>query len=277
MKAVVLAAGANNPTFPLGPFARPKCLYSRDGVVQLQRVLDTIDQLGLGTTPRVVVGYRAADIARWTAAYGRPVELTVNPRYREAAVHSVLAGLAGVDDDVLLLFADERVSAEALDRLARAPGDVAFFVTRDFPRDSMNALKIGRAAFHLFDDPAYVDGRFLDGMRRFLADAAGRPRTPETPPPADLDTSTGWALGYVCLDVIRRRSGLELPTDSLEPLGARGVTPVPFDPDVDGGADLDRFEQADEYRQPVLRFSFRVERRLRHLRARARLALRGRR
>src|ERR1700674_1081135 len=131
MKAVILAAGANNPRkfnnarevgirFPV--LAKPKSLYSYHGKIQLQHLLEDLRQLGLEEKTRIVVGYKKEQIRAFVRDRGFKVELVENPRYHESALYSVIAGLQGVDEDVLLLFADERISLPTLQALIRTEG-----------------------------------------------------------------------------------------------------------------------------------------------------------
>ena len=272
MKVVILAAGANNPRrfkntrevgirFPV--FAKPKCLYSYHGKVQLQRVLEDVRQLGLEERTRIVVGYKSDHIRAFVRDHGFKVELVENPRYRESALYSVIAGLHGVDEDVLLLFADEGLKLQTLRGLIRTEGRLGFLLTKHFPYNCVNALKIGREALALFRDRRYLSDEFLADVRRFMTDHAGRPLTGDTPPPIGLGIGSGWALGFICLDIIRRVGKLDKVTTPI--ISGGDLSPVPFDDSVDYVNDLDRFDQTDEYRDSaLLRLGFLLERIARH-------------
>jgi len=256
----MLAAGMGNPfAFPLIWPAKPKCLYSFKGKIQLQRVLEDVRALGLEEKTRIVIGYRGERIREFIRKSDFKVELVENPRYRESAIYSVLTGIEGVDEDVLLMFADERIKLESLRRLIQTDTGLGFLMSKDFLYYCSIVLKVGKEKLDLFRDQRYLSDEFLADARRFLCDDSGRPLGKVLPPPAGIYLRSGWALDFMIIDIIRRVCKLNKATDPIGG-GERDFSPVPFDESAEYMGDLDRFWQTDEYRNSAfVRFVFHLE------------------
>jgi len=104
LKAVILAAGAPRN---LGwfPSEQAKCLYQVDGEIVLSRMVRCLREAGIQDI-RIVVGYYKQNIKRFIEEHGLNLEVVYNPRWKIDAVASLLEGIRGVDDDVLIIFGD---------------------------------------------------------------------------------------------------------------------------------------------------------------------------
>lgn len=150
MKAVVLAAGKpRNPNwFP--PNAKPKCLFHVGGEVLLSRIVRSLRDAGVSDV-RVVVGYRREDIERFNEEKELGLELVYNPLWEADAVASVLRGIKGVEDDVLLISGDIIIDSDLIAR----------FLERDEPLIEIKLKTGGRD----FDPVVYRGDRRVDVVK----------------------------------------------------------------------------------------------------------------
>lgn len=127
MQALILAAG-RGARLGLEP-DRPKCLADVGGRALLDRYLDALDTLSVPAT--IVIGHAAEAIRSHVAARATRPSLVMNDRYVEGSVVSLAAGLATLDDDLLLLDGDVAFAPSLLDALHPAPASDALLVDLD--------------------------------------------------------------------------------------------------------------------------------------------------
>src|SRR5688500_20204533 len=92
--AVVVTAEWRHPSRSL----QPTVLRRVGGVTLLDRTVKVLCEAG-ATRIVVVAGYRSEDVAATIHSHGLPVELVVNPDWRQGTSTSVLAGLQPADED----------------------------------------------------------------------------------------------------------------------------------------------------------------------------------
>jgi len=239
MKAVVLAAGSkkhygsrNRLTYPCF-VDKPKCLYSIDGKVQLDEVLENIQEAGIEKT-RVVVGYKADAIRDHLATTKFHVEIVYNKDYEKSAIYSIQVGLKDIYEDALLLFADERIPVAQLRAAVATEGGVVVFQRSGKMFPSMNFFKIRQENIPLFLDTRFKDLQFVNEIDASLRQAKFYPIP---------SVSSGYFMEfiflYIMLKLDKQKSGqlVRLPGDGYE--------------DV---RDLDSFLQTDEYKNSFLRY-----------------------
>jgi len=103
VKAVILAAGNPGRDFP--PGGRQKCLLHQGGRVLLDISLDALFAAGVREL-RVVLGYNARSVEAYLARKSIAAELVYNEDYARDSVRSLDVGLAGLDDDALIVCPD---------------------------------------------------------------------------------------------------------------------------------------------------------------------------
>jgi len=104
MKAIVLAAGGPKPSwFPPDP--KPPVLFHWHGEMILERVIRVLKESGIRDI-RIVAGYKANLIEEMNERCEWGCEVVLNTRWEEDAVNSLLQGIKGVEDDVLIILGD---------------------------------------------------------------------------------------------------------------------------------------------------------------------------
>jgi len=116
MKGVVLAAGASGRDFPKD--GKPKCLYHYKHRVLLDYAVESLMQAGVDEI-RVVVGYQHWRIREYARQRNWQLEFAVNEAWHTDAVRSLDAGLAGLDDDALIVCADLVIGPEIIQAFLR--------------------------------------------------------------------------------------------------------------------------------------------------------------
>ena len=124
MKAIVLVAGRGRRLSECT--SDPKCLLEIGGTPLIHRYLDALGPFRSQISEVVlVVGYRPDAIRRSVGRHpaGACVRYVTNPRFEEGSVLSLHAGLAGIDDDILLMDGDVYFEPTLVHRLLEAPAE----------------------------------------------------------------------------------------------------------------------------------------------------------
>lgn len=251
MKIIVLAAGENHYRYFRRILAKPKCLYSFHGKPQILRILENIRALGLEENTRIVVGYKAHKISKVMGKHGFSGELLENPSYKLSAIHSLRAGLEGINEDVCLCCADQFLDIRYWRQLIETSNPFALFNRDEDPNHfHLDCLKLNKSQLEYIRDDRYLSAEFLADTRSFLTDDRGQPLSSEKSPPPDLKISSGLAMGYMLLDIIRRTCGAEKITE-VSTSGQNRVDILTI-PD-EACRDLDYFHQTDEYQNSRFR------------------------
>ena len=188
---------------------------------------------------------------------GWAVEVVENERYRASALASLQTGLRGLDEDVMLLMADELVTPSNLRRVAEAQAGLVLLASAGYPYYNFAVFKFARHVIGAVLDERYASSGFLLDVRAFLAAseadlAEGERRNAaffhdDVDP--GLDISTGYALGWMMLDMVRSIGRLERVERVLSgPL----VVTLPIVTEDDYTKDLDSFALTDEYRRSLM-------------------------
>lgn len=133
MEALILAAGVGNRLGELGD--RPKSLLEFGGRSLLARHLDNLAALGIARLT-VCVGYRHELLEEELHRHARlPVDIVVNPEYRQGSVRSLWAARATLraGDDVLLMDADVLYAPAVLRVLRNSRHANCFLLDRNLP------------------------------------------------------------------------------------------------------------------------------------------------
>ncbi len=169
MKAIILAAGGVRAIkhsggirylFPRG--SKPKCLFHVDGRVILNTLVQALRGAGISDI-RIVVGYRAGDIVKFNKRNKLGLEIVYNKDWDSDAVKSILVGIKGIQDDVLILFSDlKRVDANTITQFVKCPHPLAWIKLKKKYQKTMDPevyvgdrqvyiVKIAKEKLHIFD------------------------------------------------------------------------------------------------------------------------------
>ena len=251
MKAVILAAGQNDALhWPL-LIDKPKSLYSYQGQIQLERVINNLKHIVAEEDIIVVAGYKAQKIRQFIQQKGFKVRIAENQSYTESALFSLKAGLEGIDDDVLLLLADESIALHNLKQVAQEKNALVCLVSDKYPYYCVNLFKISKDNLTYFTDERYLKPDFLKEVQAFLTnDLESKEYDPahlQGFMPEQLEIKSGIALGLMCLDIIRRIGKLDEVIRIVGKDTPSDLTTVPYDENRDYIDDLDHFRQTDDY------------------------------
>jgi choline kinase len=147
MKAIILAAGVGRR---LGDSVteHPKCLLELEGRTLLDRMLDSLDAVGVQETV-IVVGHLGHQIER--AVSGRQGVRTLrNADYRKGAILSLWTARDALEDDVLVMDADVLFPTVMLRRLAESPHGNCFLMDGHAANDGEAQMLMARAG-RVFD------------------------------------------------------------------------------------------------------------------------------
>ncbi len=127
MKAVILAAGRPNPTFPDN--SKQKVLYHINGEILLERLVSQLKEAGLEKI-RLVTGYGAEGIQEFNRDRNLGLELVYNPEWDEDPVESLRYGVKDLGDDALIIFGDILASIQIFKRFLECKAPLAWIKTR---------------------------------------------------------------------------------------------------------------------------------------------------
>lgn len=157
MKAVILAAGAprNLGWFPT---EEAKCLYRVDGEIILTRMVGCLREAGIRDI-RIVVGYYKQNIERFIAEHGLNLEVVYNPHWSTDAVASLLEGIKGIDDDVLIIFGDCVIRTDVVKDFLAHPASLVQVKLKKDPHlrfggeleNKVHIIKVAKDKLNIFD------------------------------------------------------------------------------------------------------------------------------
>lgn len=168
MKAIILAAGGvraikhgKRTRYLFPPNSKPKCLFRVDGKVILNTLVQALRGGGISNI-RIVVGYRAKDIEKFNRRNQLGLEVVYNEDWNTDAVKSILVGINGVQDDVLILFSDlKNVTADVIRRFVECPEPLAWIKLKKKYRSmdpeiyvgdrQVYIVKVAKEKLHIFD------------------------------------------------------------------------------------------------------------------------------
>ncbi|KKN47907.1 hypothetical protein LCGC14_0658060 [marine sediment metagenome] len=127
MKAVILAAGRPNPTFPDN--SKQKVLYHINGEILLERMVRQLKEADLEDI-RLVTGYGAKGIQEFNRDRSLGLELVYNPEWDEDPVESIRCGVKDLGDDALIIFGDILATTQIFRRFRECSAPLAWIKTR---------------------------------------------------------------------------------------------------------------------------------------------------
>ena len=255
VKIVVLCAG---PGREFDILKKPRHLYHVNGKVQLLRFLEPF--IALEPPPpsyRFVVNKKyESSFKAFFKRQNMPVEVVVNHHYNDSSIHSVWAGLSGLETypgSILLTVGDECFHPKTVARIYRDPSGFSCFSRSVDGTDVypfVGILKFSTKFIPLFQDKSYLNKDFYtDGI---LKNYFKRYPTSSVP-----SLQSGYALGLMMIHLIWNVA-LRFPKEISFLDGHQSFT------------DLDHITQTDEYKNSryfrvryfiesiLLKYSFKV-------------------
>lgn len=132
MRALILAAGVGHRLAPLTD-RQPKCLLPVGGRSLLERMLGSLDALGIREAV-IVVGHCQEQIRSLAGdRFGRlPVRYVENPEYTRDSIRSLWACRNELDEDAVVMDADVLFPTPLLRRLVECPEESALLIDPGF-------------------------------------------------------------------------------------------------------------------------------------------------
>jgi len=121
---LILAAGPTCCCDTIGfpPNSKPKCLfhYYKDDSDEtlLERQVRLLRKKGISRI-RIVTGYRHQDIEQFNRDKSLGLELIYNPKWEIDGVNSLIVGIQGIEDDLLIVMSDLFIKEKDLDNILR--------------------------------------------------------------------------------------------------------------------------------------------------------------
>ena len=140
------------------PSEQAKCLYQVDGEIILTRMVRCLREAGVQDI-RIVVGYYKQNIEKFIEEQELDIEVALNPNWETDAVASVLEGIKGVDDDVLILFGDCVIRTNVIKDFLRHPAPLVWIRLKNEPvlplggelENRIHIVKVAREKLGIFD------------------------------------------------------------------------------------------------------------------------------
>ena len=236
MKVVILAA-ASSKYFPL-LIAKPKCLYHKNGVIQLERVIENVKKVVPEKDIIVVGGYKYWEIAKFLKKYPEII-LKVNHKYKRPAIYSFRKAIENETEDIVFTYGDESISARNIRRIAENNRKMSILYHDNYYFYSLGIFKLRKDQLEIFQDDRYLD---MNVIKEIYCFANNKPQYDGT-----FGINSGICIGYMIIDFIRRIGSLEkIENPSL--YSGTDIGFLHYDPKNEYIEDLDYIEDTDEYR-----------------------------
>lgn len=257
MKIAILAAGTSL-YFPLF-IDKPKCLYSLNGKIQLQRVIEDAKQIVEEKDIIVVAGYKHKHIQKFLLQYP-DIKLKINERYSEPAIYSFRTAIEGEEDDFVFMFGDESISLENVKKISSSDRKMALLTHDEYYYYSLGIFKLRADQLKIINDDKYLS---MDNMKEIYCFANNKSEYDGT-----FNIYSGICIGYMIIDFVRRIGGIKKIENPVSTYKGTDIDFIHFNPKEEYIPDLDHFSDTDEYKNSLIlriysKFSDQVKRGLR--------------
>lgn len=241
MKIVVLAAGVSK-YFPLF-IDKPKCLYHKDGEVQLARVINMAKNFVNEQDIIVLAGYKYPQVQRYLSKNYPNIKMKINKNYDGPAVYSFRAAIEGIDDDVVFMLGDENISFKNVKKICDSTRGMAIMCHDQYYYYSLGIMKIRRDNLYLFNDDNYLSMNYMKEVYCFANN--------KTEYDGNFDINSGICLGYMTIDIVRRIGKIEAIENPNLCYDGNDIDFIHYNPELEYISDIDYIEDTDEYSQNV--------------------------
>ncbi len=116
MYAIIIAAGPTYRNYGFPIESKPKPLFHVNGETLLERQVRLLKTFGIRKI-RVVVGYQKEKIEHLNRKVGLGLEVVFNSDWKIDSLNSLIVGVKGIDDDVLIIFGDVYLTTASLNEV----------------------------------------------------------------------------------------------------------------------------------------------------------------
>jgi len=184
VKAIILAAGETKTSYGFPPDSKPKCLFHVDGKVLLKGIVDSLREGGVSDIS-IVVGYKNRQIWTFDKEHDLGLKFIYNPRWEVDAVHSLIIGLEGVEDDVLIMYSDIRFEPSLVEAFLKSDKPITLAtvvpVIKPDGYGFAGILRVSKDMINIFQIPYPRQPNQVQGIRlaHFITHEAIRPHSKE--------------------------------------------------------------------------------------------------
>lgn len=239
MKVAILVAGANQGYFPFF-IDKPKCLYSVDGEIQLEKILKKVRNVVKEKDIIIVAGYKASIIKKYLEEKKFSGKLKINKNYKKSAIYSLLTAIENEKEDILFIMGDENVSLNNIFRLSLTKKDMGILYDNNIMTDSLEIFKLKYNKFYLLKDKKYERTEFLEEVLKYY----------NIKEKIRINKSSGIGLGYMTADLIRVISEISNVENIM---GSKNIEFVKYNRKLEYVKDLDLYYQTDEYKNSFIK------------------------
>ena len=241
MKIAILAAGDSSDKFPLF-FDKPKCLYHKDGKVMIDTVIEDALEFVEQKDIIVVGGYKYSYLKEHLTKYPK-IEFRNNRDYSKSAVYSLRTAVQDTYDDLVIMFADERISKKNIRRICESQKKMALLYHDTFYYYSLGIMKLRKDCFPVILDKKYLT---MEAIREIYCFANNKKIYDGI-----FTLNSGECLGYITIDLVRRIGNIKKIENPEKYLGDE-IDFFHYDPQIEYLPDIDYFSDTDEYKSQIL-------------------------
>ena len=244
MKLAILAAGKSD-FFPLF-IDKPKCLYHLNGMIQLERVIETCSKIVDEENIIVVAGYKYKKIEKFLRNYPK-ICLKVNENYLGPAIYSYRKAAENEDDDIVFICADESIKPYNIKKICESKKKMSLLCHDSYYYYSVGIFKLRKDQLKFLFDDNYLSMKYMEYIYCFANN--------KDVYDGSFSINSGICLGYMVIDFVRRIGKIDKVENPVLYGDHCDIDFVHYNPAIDYVNDLDSIKDTDEYKSSVfLRF-----------------------
>lgn len=241
MKIAILAAGGSN-YFPLF-IDKPKCLYHKDGKIQLEKVIETVKQVVKEEDIIIVGGYKYKHIERFLTKYPK-ITFKINHNYAGPAIYTLRKAIENIEEDVVFLLADESISLKNVKRVAESVRDMSILCHNEYYYYSLGIFKLNKTQIQIINDDCYLDFEYIKKIYCFANNKQKYD--------GKFNINSGICMGYITIDFIRRIGNISKIENPIKYYTGANIDFLHYNPSEEYIDDLDKFKDTDEYKNSLI-------------------------
>ena len=160
MKVILLAANGGNRSITGFIGFKPKHLYSYQGQIQLERILNQLLEAGFKERDiSIVAGFKYQKIIDFLKEKGFNIRVKINHNWKKSAAWSLKTAMEGIDEDFMLVCADEILKTEFYSHFFNRDHDRIFLYGSCAQKLLKKHIPILRKLIEKYLDQKYVSAR----------------------------------------------------------------------------------------------------------------------